>query len=124
MKRQHSNRLLCLNIPHIVTRHGIAVLVDQANVTELNKHSWFVRKSSAVQYVVTKISIGGVIKYVKIHRFLTKCPKNMEVHHIGGNPLDNRLEKLQVVSPKFHRMLHQHLSKFIYRQADKSSVVL
>lgn len=122
MKRKHSQRLLCLNVAHIVTRNGIAVFVDAIFVDELNRYTWFILKSSAVGYVVTKIRIDGRLKYIRIHRFLTKCPKNLEVHHIDKNPLNNCLDNLYVVSPSNHKFLHQQLSKIMTRHVDKVSV--
>lgn len=111
VKRKQFKQLQCLCIPHIVTRNGKAVYVDQANLAKLNKYRWFVLKSSAVKYVVTKIRIAGYSKYLRIHRLLTNCPKSMEVHHIDRNPMNNRLDNLYVVSPGNHKKLHQHLSR-------------
>ena len=33
---------------------------------------------------------------IKLHRYLTNCPKNMEVDHINHNTLDNRQENLRI----------------------------
>lgn len=45
-------------------------------------------------------------KSVKIHRLVTDCPKNMVVHHINENPLDNRKINLKIMTNKEHISFH------------------
>lgn len=37
-------------------------------------------------------------KRVRLHRFITKCPKGLQVDHVNHNTLDNRKENLRVVT--------------------------
>ena len=122
MKRLHLQRLQCLDVPHIVTRCGRAVYVDQTFIEELNKYRWFILKSSAVGYVVAKVQTHRLTRYIRLHSLLTHCPKTLQVHHVDRNPLNNRLVNLYVVCPENHKMLHQHLSRIITRQVDKLPV--
>jgi hypothetical protein len=63
------------------------------------------------KYVV--INVAG--KQVREHRFIMeqhlgrKLTKNEHVHHINGNPQDNRLENLQVLSNSEHQKLELSL---------------
>lgn len=37
-------------------------------------------------------------KKVRLHRYITDCPKDMVVDHINGNTLDNRMGNLRIVT--------------------------
>lgn len=51
-------------------------------------------------------------KKVRAHRWIMeqhigrKLDKFEYVHHINGNPLDNRIENLSIVTPKKHQSIH------------------
>ena len=44
-----------------------------------------------------------------LHRFIIGAPKDMEVHHINGNKLDNRRKNLQLVTREEHVEIHKKL---------------
>lgn len=61
-------------------------LIDLDDVERVKKYKWFF---SGHGYVVNS-------EYVKLHRFITNCPKSMEVDHINHNKLDNRKSNLRI----------------------------
>jgi hypothetical protein len=42
-------------------------------------------------------------------------PMPLELHHINGNPFDNRLENLQVLCPNCHTLTDNHAGKGVRR---------
>lgn len=62
------------------------VLIDLDDVERVKQHKWFFTGHG---YIVNS-------DYQKIHRFITNCPKGMEVDHINHNKLDNRKENLRI----------------------------
>ena len=54
-------------------------------------------------------------KKVRAHRWIMeqhlsrKLLPDEQVHHINGNPLDNRIENLQVMTTKEHMRLHKQI---------------
>ena len=47
-----------------------------------------------------------------MHRLLTGCPVNLEVDHINGKPLDNRLENLRIVTKSGNQRNQKMKNKF------------
>lgn len=54
-------------------------------------------------------------KKVRAHRWIMEqhlgrpLQPDEQVHHVNGNPLDNRIENLQVLSAKAHMRLHKQI---------------
>lgn len=75
-----------------------------------------VKKVPAV-YLYKRVRFNGIYQYE--HRFVMekhlgrKLKRNEHVHHLNGDPTDNRLENLQIISPREHMLLH-HRQKDIF----------
>ena len=69
------------------------------------------RRSHACVYAVVRLTINGKRKDLKLHRLIARPGPGQEVHHINGDPLDNRRANLLVVDPTTHRQLHAGNSK-------------
>jgi len=86
----------------IPLRRTAYAIIDKDDLSRINKHNWFLKKSKTTSYAARKYTINGLTRYVLMHRVITDCPKDKVVHHINHNSLDNRKCNLVVVTPKEH----------------------
>lgn len=77
-------------------------IIDSSEYPSLSKFRWRLRKSHSCWYVCRKVEVNGHDKTVFMHRQLTRCPPDKQVHHRNHNTLDNRLENLLVCTKKEH----------------------
>ncbi len=75
---------------------GKTVLIDPQNEYLLHAHKWQLTKAHGGPYVVRNTIQNGKWIKLSLHRLITNCPPGMEVDHINGNPLDNRLCNLRI----------------------------
>ena len=74
-------------------KNGKRFICDENLLPVIQKTNW-----SVIECYPGKSYVMATIKgkTVMLHRFLTHCPKGMEVDHINGNSLDNRMENLRI----------------------------
>ena len=66
-------------------------------------------------YLEVKLkSASGIFKHIKVHRlvaqaFLDNPEHKRHVHHIDGNPQNNRLTNLMYVTPCEHKAIHSRM---------------
>lgn len=68
--------------------HSEASLQDGLLLDEEDKY--------LLQYHIMINRNGARIGRLYLHRLIMKCPKNLVVDHINGNPLDNRKKNLRI----------------------------
>ena len=69
------------------------VLIDAEDVDKVKDICWnIVTSNKTHQYCCSSD------RKLKLHRFITKCPKNMVVDHINHDTLDNRKSNLRICS--------------------------
>jgi hypothetical protein len=68
-------------------------LIDLENLPSVSLNKWFIDKDG---YVWRHAYKNGKHTTSKLHREITKAPVGMDVDHINGNRLDNRLANLRV----------------------------
>jgi hypothetical protein len=79
--------------------NGHSALVDDKDYKSLSAYSWYEMHGYAVRienYRDDKKMRGRIIR---MHRLITKAPKDKYVDHINGNRLDNQRSNLRLVSP-------------------------
>ena len=71
---------------------GEYAMVDDIFYDYLNQWKWYFNGRYAVR---TPLKARGA-KPIRMHRVIAKAPDDMEVDHINGNKLDNRLVNLRL----------------------------
>lgn len=76
----------------------IVTLIDYDSLEEMlnTDVKWYAAYDPKVKNYYVIGELNG--KQIKMHRFITKCPKGLVVDHINRNTLDNRKENLMNVS--------------------------
>lgn len=79
----------------INSKYGVLkALIDINDVDLCKKHYWTCNYQKTGDSFYIKTSINN--KVIRLHRFITNCPKNLVVDHINHNTLDNRKANLKV----------------------------
>lgn len=79
----------------INSKYGtIKALIDLEDVNLCKKHYWTCNYQKTGNSFYIKTVINN--KVLRLHRFITNCPKNLVVDHINHNTLDNRKENLKI----------------------------
>ena len=87
------------DIAYITTYDGIEFFVNSCDLDLVLQHRWHTNCSG---HVSTEYGIP-------VHRLLMNSPKNMDVHHINGNKLDNRRINLIMMTRSEHASLHMKM---------------
>lgn len=71
------------------------VFVDKEDLEYLSQFNWRIINGNYIARERSR-TLGKIT--ILLHREIINCPKNREVDHINGNPLDNRKENLRIVT--------------------------
>ena len=85
-------------------------LIDIEDIDKLKPYRWTAYKSPTTNTFYVQSTGRATFNRVKLHRFITDCPKGKEVDHINHNGLDNRKSNLRVCS----RLENMH-NKLMYK---------
>ena len=88
-KRNKNQYLADGDVTSIITKNGVAVLIDTEDAERLRDYTWCI---SGNGYAMSRTKGPAVI----MHRMITNADADMYVDHINGNILDNRKENLRV----------------------------
>lgn len=94
---------------------GKVAVIDFEDFEKVRGFKWYAQKAGSCFYACRDVWEGGNRTKLFLHRFLTNCPPDLEVHHINGDGLDNRQENLQICTAQQHRFARQR------KKADASS---
>ncbi len=82
---------------------GKFALVDDEDFEELNKHTWYARKSAYNTYAARSQRVDGRVATIRMHRFIMKITsKKLEVHHNNENTFDNQKSNLLVCTKQYN----------------------
>lgn len=87
--------------------------IFEKKIIPLNKTLSLFKNKNYVYFTFNK-------KKIRLHRYLTNCPKDLQVDHINRNPLDNRMCNLRCVNGVLNcqNVIHQKNSKSKIRGVD------
>lgn len=94
---------------------GKVAVIDFEDFEKVRGMKWHAQKDKRTFYARRAVPTDGKQTITSLHRVITDCPPDMEVHHINGDGLDNRRENLQICTHQ--QNLHAHCRK----QSDVSS---
>jgi len=97
-------------IPVVCSHDGVVyALVDDEDFNMLAGYAWHVHRNGkggrGVGTMISYIGVDRVRKYKRVqihHAIIGQPPIGMDVHHINGDPLDNRKENLEIISSLEH----------------------
>lgn len=104
------DKINVLDIMAIPLPRGLFALVDGEDYERLNQRKWFFTQTGNNTYVThQERQAKYVYKTIYMHRKIMNPPRNMEIHHINHNGLDNRKANLRICTPQQN---HSNRRKF------------
>jgi len=88
---------------------GLIVKIDKDDFERTKSKKWHLKKSKGNKVYVASSQWKG--RTIYMHRFIMRCPKDKEVHHINGDGLDNRKSNLEVIDHRENMSRNRHRRK-------------
>lgn len=103
---------------------GLTTIVDDADYEILSHFKWYAVGHPGKEYAAR---YGGNHQHIRLHRQILRAPANMEVDHINGNRLDNRMANLRLATRaengrnriKFGNQTHSKYKGVTWHSRDK-----
>ena len=99
--------------PKVVAGMGIIPLtggkyatVDPEDVKRLKKYKWHYHRWGGTHYAARVVKSKNSTFHVYMHRQIMHTPRNVVVHHLNGNGLDNRKKNLLNCTKQEHNFFH------------------
>lgn len=103
----------------ITLTKGKIALIDDDDFERVNQHSWCAAKTTYGKWrAETRIKS----KLIRLHRFITGAKPGEVVHHIDGNPLNDKKENLQTISSGHHAAIEYQLGNRIIPNTKKLTI--
>jgi len=98
---------------------------DFDKITCLLSRDGYVRISFAKRPQSVPSALHRYILYLLMidYKIDPKILKGVEVHHINGNKLDNRIENLFICGPSIHQYIHRNIEKLNSDMKIKSNII-
>ena len=87
-----------LHIKNKISERYVIVLISLSDVEKVKRGKWCACYDKSIDNYYIRGRIDK--KQIQLHRYLTDCPKDLQVDHINRNTLDNRQENLRIVTNK------------------------
>ncbi len=84
----------------IYSSNNTPIIVDDKLYGGLISEKWFIQNSG---YAYRTKWVSGKTKHILMHRELMGNPRGLEIDHINGNRLDNRLLNLRIVTRSMNK---------------------
>jgi len=108
----------------ITKKYGIKyAIIDLEDIEKIKIYKWCVKTHNGNIFYVS--ASKNCKENISLHRLVMNCPKNLCVHHINHNPLDNRKSNLKICTTKEnsqdvittknktgYQNIHPHRNKF------------
>lgn len=106
---------------YVILTRGYKAIVDDKDYKKVNKYKWHAlvqpRKNTIKIYACRKDYVNGhkFPIFVRMHRFIMECPRNLQVDHINNDGLDNRRKNLRLATNQQNQWNKMQTNKTGYK---------
>jgi hypothetical protein len=79
------------DVAYVPLTRGLTAIIDAAEAGRVGLYNW----CSIIRPTTAYAQTGGFRPPMRLHRFLLRAPAGVQIDHINGDGLDNRLENLR-----------------------------
>jgi len=75
---------------------GYVAIVDDEDYQPLSKYSWIAHVNGGHVCAIRSTHVNGKSVNLRMHRVIMNAPRELEIDHVNGDPLDNRKSNLRL----------------------------